>query len=394
MKKIYYLFAFVALAFTACQKEPALHSVLPLAPGSTYQTLAFTLQQSDYQLLSTGYPKTSFTFDNDADAKTYIPQILNSKYPNLANGSTAAVTYTKSALYFSGVVDSAYLVTTAGTDSSATNSYYALTAADYLLLPGNKYTDFSVAQLIQWLPYKFPSVPNNTLKVVSWTIYPTGSLPAPPLSFLYSNGVWKQIYQVTPAEYTALGIGKYDEFTTAVLPTSQTLGALVSSDVTVMDTVKTGDIVYVSYNYYVSSKLDYQKVTPLYYDGNHFVAPIATTTGNTLNFIKTNGTWGFVQPLPVITVTITAKDPIADPIVEKSGFGTTTQVSDLTSYGDFDASWTTANLDGAFIAVLTAEVTTPQQGYDYNVVYPKYSGGDVNTTLVFIWDGTKWVAQQ
>ena len=79
MKKIYYLLAFVTLAFTACQKEPVVGTTRP----SEVKAFAFTLQTADYQLLTSGYPKTSFTFDNNADAETYIPQILNSKYPNV-----------------------------------------------------------------------------------------------------------------------------------------------------------------------------------------------------------------------------------------------------------------------------------------------------------------------
>jgi hypothetical protein len=121
MKKIYYLFAFGILTLTACQKEPALHSVLP----SEEKSLTITLQKSDYAYI-TGYPSSTLTIDDITDAQKYIPEILNAEYANLDNGSTAAVTYTQSALYFVPAADSLY-----------SDVAYTLTASDYLLLPGN-----------------------------------------------------------------------------------------------------------------------------------------------------------------------------------------------------------------------------------------------------------------
>ena len=377
MKKIYYLVAFVALALTACQKEPALHSVLP----SEVKTLAFTLQKSDYQLLpSTDYPSKTFTIDNDNDAQQYIPIILNSKYVNLDNGSTAAVTYTKSALYFKPAADSLY-----------SDVAYTLTSADYLLLPGNKYTDFSVAQLLAWLPYKYPNPVNNKLALITWTPYPTTLTPAPPYSFLYTNGAWKQIYTVTPAEYASLGLGKYNQFTSANdANLNSMLGALLKADITVQDTVKAGDVEYVSFDYYASNGTAYQRVLPLVYDGNNYITP-PTTTG-LLNFIKKNGTWIFVQPLPVVNYTLISSDIT---LIANSTVGTASERSNLAQYGDFESSWTTADLDSAMILVLTNNFKTPQTNTNYKVTYLAYKGGsDVATVLTFQWDGSKWVAQQ
>lgn len=374
MKKIYYLLVFVAFAFTACQKEPALHSVMP----SEVKTLAFTLQQSDYQLLpSSAYPSKTFTIDNDNDAEQYIPVILNSKYANLSNGSTAAVTYTRTALYFKPTADSLYA-----------DVAYTLTPADYLLLPGNTYTDFSIAQVLKWLPYKYPNPVANQLALLTFTPYP--ATLTPPYSFLYLNGTWKQIYTITPAEYTAVGLGKYDQFTSAndaTLPSI--LSALVKTDITIQDTVKAGDIEYISFDYYGSDSKAYQRVMPLQYDGSNYVA-LKTSTA-VLNFIKKGGTWIFVQPLPVVAYTLTAADVT---LIANSTIGTSGQRSNLASYGDF-SGWAAADLNSAMILVLTADFKTPQQNTNYEVTYLNYTGGsDVKTVLTFQWDGTKWVAQQ
>lgn len=373
MKKIYYLLAFVILAFTACQKEPALHSVAP----SEVKALTITLQASDYQLLpSNDYPSTALTIDDDADAQKYVPIILNSKYANLDNGSTATVTYAKSALFFKPAADSLF-------DDVA----YTLTNADYKLLPGNNFTDFSISQVLQWLPYKYPTPVKNELKLLTFTIYPANMVPAPPYSFMYLNGAWTEVYTVTPAEYTAIGLGKYDQFTSANNPNLPSiLSAILKSDITVQDTVKKGDIEYVSFGYYGDDGKDYQRVVPVVYDGNNYTAPQAST--GTVNFIKQNGSWTFVKPLPVVAYTLNAADFA---LIANSNFGTSNQRSDVANYGDF-SGWSAADLQSAMILVLTTDFKTPQTNTNYDVTYLNYTGGaDVKTVLKFQWDGTKWV---
>jgi hypothetical protein len=389
MKKIHYLLAFVTLAFTACQKEPALHSVMPVPADAMLQTLTLTLQSSDYkELPSSNYASTAFSFKNGTDAQNGITAILTAEYPAAADKSTAAVTYTQSPNSFTVA------------DSVLKDVSYTLTNADYLLLPGNKYTDFSVAQLLQWLPYKFPGVPNGTLKFLTWTIYPaaTATSPVMPYSFLYVNGAWQAIYTLQPAQYTTLGVGKYNEITsttTANLP--QTLGALVNADVTVIDTIKTGDIIYVSYNYYVSATADYQRVQQLEYNGSKFVVPYSYPV--TINFIKTNGTWGYVQPLPVVKYTLTSTDMKTIAASGIGGPGFASVLTNLGTYGDFESAWTSAAdiqyLDQAFESILTTQFPTPAINTNYEVVYNAYiGGGDVPTIASFQWSGTAWVAQQ
>ena len=379
MKKIYYLFAFVALAFTACQKEPTLHSVLPLTSGEQSKTLTITLQNSDYQLLpSANYASTAFSFKNSADAQSGIAAILTAEYPKVASTSTAAVTYTQSAASFMLA------------DSVIADDSYTLTNDDYLLLPGNKYTDFSVSQLLQWLPYKFPNPANNTLKLITFTIYPASTTPVMPYSFLYTNNKWIEIYTVQPTQYTELGLGKYDEFTSSVQNIPQTLGALVNADVTITDTIKKGDIVYVSYNYYAGSSGDFQRVQPLEYNGSNFEVPFSFPV--TINFTKKTGSWAYVQPLPVIAHTLTTADVT---LITKSTVATPSLLSNLAQYGDFDSGWTTSYLNAAFVLVLQADYPTPVINTNYEVTFNAYVGGsDVATTYSYQWSGTTWVPQQ
>jgi len=376
MKKAFYLLAMVAITFASCQKQPIVPTFkAPVAPS----TLTVTLAAADYALLpSTNYASKALSFDNVTDASNSIPTILAAKYPLAADASTAAVTYTQSALYFKPAADSLYA-----------DVAYTLTPSDYLLLPGTTYTDFSIAQVLKWLTYKYPKPVANQLALLTFTPYP--ATLTPPYSFLYLNNAWKQIYTITPAEYTAVGLGKYDQFTPAndaQLPSM--LSALLKTDLTVQDTVKAGDIEYISFDYYGSDGKAYQRVMPLQYDGSNYVAP-KTSLAAPINFIKKSGTWTYVAPLPVIDYTLTAADIT---LIANSNIGTAALRSNLGSYGDFETSWAKTDLQAAFILCLNKDITTPQTNTNYDVHYKLYSGGaDVDTILAFQWDGTKWVAQ-
>lgn len=366
MKKILYLSALLALAFTACQKQPN------LVPASYTKTMNLTLQQSDYQLLpKADYPYYTYTFDNTADANTYIPVILNARDPQLGNGSVANVSYTVSAPYLK-LADSVYA-----------DVAYTLTGADYLLLPGNKYTDFSLAQVLAWLPYKYPTPVANQLALLTFNYYNGGSTNVATLSFLYLGGAWQTIYTISPAQYTAEGLGKYDQFTSAQANLPGYFNALLKADVVLMATAKYGDVQYVSFDYYGGGT--FQRVIPLVYNGTNWVNTAVIT--NTLNYIKSNGTW---IPNPTVYYTLGKADFT---LIANSTIGTAAERTNLGQYGDF-SGWAAADLNSAMILVLTTDFTTPKVNIDYKVTYLNYTGGaDVPTVLTFQYIGTAWVAK-
>src|SRR5260221_9618126 len=118
MKKIHYLLAVITLAFTACQKEP----LVPLPSLTKTAALTLTLAPSDYQMLpSKDYPYSSYNFNSIADARIYIPMILNAEASaQLNNGSTAAVTFNIAPASLK-VADSLY-----------SHVFYTVTSADYV----------------------------------------------------------------------------------------------------------------------------------------------------------------------------------------------------------------------------------------------------------------------
>ncbi|HEY2580909.1 MAG TPA: hypothetical protein VGI43_03840 [Mucilaginibacter sp.] len=366
MKKIYYLLAALTMFITACQKQP------DLVPSSYKKTMNLTLQQTDYQLLpKADYPYYTYSFDNTTDANTYIPVILNARDPQLGNGSVANVTYTVSAPYLV-LADSVYK-----------DVAYTLTNADYALLPGNKYTDFSISQILAWLPYKYPNAVPNQLALLTFNYYNSPTTSVATFSFLYIGGVWKVIYTVSSAQYASLGLGGYDQFTGTQAPNLPGyLNALLKGDPNVSATATYGQLEYVSFGYYGGGS--FQRVIPLVYNGTDWVNTASVT--NTLNYIKSGGTW---IPNPTVYYTLTTADT---KLIAASTIGTAAERTNLGQYGDF-SGWSASALSSAMILVLTTDFPSPKVNIDYDVTYLNYTGGaDVPTVLVFQYNGTAWVA--
>ena len=368
MKKIHYLFALLAMALSACQKQPN------LAPTTYVKTMDLTLQPSDYQLLSyKTYPYNTLSFINIADANTYIPMILNARDPQLSDGSKANVTFSLTP-------------SIAPADSVYSDLTYTVTSADYVAVTGNHYGDFSAANVLSFLTYKYPNPSTNQLAVITYVLY-TGTDNTVTNSFLYLNNAWIKIYQVTPAQYASVGDGKYDQITSS--DQSKAPGYFnffLKNDITIADTVKANDIEYVSYNYYGGGT--FQRILALTYDGSNW-----STNGGlaTRAFLKQGGTW---IPDPTVYYTLTSADTKYISTLTTTG-ASSSLLSSTGSYGDFETSWTTAELDIAFIAVLTKDFPTPKVNVNYVVTYLLYTGGnDVPTTATFKYSGSAWVAQQ
>lgn len=373
MKKIYYTLAALTILLSACQKQPVVPNTTPLTKTAD---LALTLTSDDYQLLpNSAYPYLSDNFNSITDADTYIPMILNAKESaQLNNGSTATVTFTIAPASLK-VADSLYK-----------DVFYTVTAADYKAVTGNNYGDFEASDVLSFLTYKYPAPVTNQLAVLSYTLYTTADNSVVN-SFLYTNGAWEKIYQVTPAQYTAAGEGKYDQFTVADLPKLPGyFNFFLKNDITIADTAKAKDVEYVSYSYYANSTA-YQDVLALTYDGNNWAAISTQATGS---FLKKSGTWTAVVPVPTISHTLTKTD-IA--LIVASTAGTSAERTNLGKYSDF-SGWSASDLDAAFILVLAADYPTPQTGVNYDVIYPNYTGGaDVPTTIVFQYNGTAFFAK-
>jgi hypothetical protein len=398
MKKLFYLCAYMAtaIAFVSCNKLGDTYKAID-AVGPAGTTLNYTLTPTDYAILPTTVPASkSHSFLSTTDANTNIPTILNYKFFNYATNSSANITFNSQPVLPDSVFkDESYTLTTTP-------------ANDYTLLPGNKFADFSVAQILTWLPYKFTAPAPNQMYVLTWIFYPTLAVTAPQIypgvslsttgsvttatgSFLYLNGTWIQAYQITPAQYATVGRGQYNQFTSsddANIPSY--FNTLLKADPAIAATATTGTVQYVSFNYYNAAKATDQRILAMTYNGTNWV----TSAASTLIFVKTSTGW---IPDPSIYYTLTKTDTqlIGNPNgTNNTTIGTTAQRANLYSYGDF-SGWAVADIDKAIILVLTTDFPTPKVGLNYKVTFLNYTGGaDVPTTYVFSNNGTTWTAAQ
>lgn len=381
MKRIYYLMGVIAAAALAsCHPMSSTYKALDENP--TPSSLTYTLQSADYKLVPKSVdsvPAKTLSFSSASQAKADIPSILNSKFFKYGNGSNASVTYKITA----------YL---AQPDSLYSDLIYTLVdKADYLLLPGNTYNDFSISQTIQWLPYKYPNAKVNQQYVLTFNYYNGSStVKNSTFAFVYVGGSWVQAYLVPPSGYAAFGRGTYNQFTSsdaANLPNY--LNGILKVDATVAATARTGATQYVSFQYYASGKA-YQRVLQMQYDGSNWNPVNFATQG----FIKSSGSW---IPDPSVYYTLTGADCqlIANSTIGGSDLASVR--ASLAKYGDFEVGsgeFTTALINQAIILVLQNDFPNPTANVPYKVTYLAYTGKDTPTVATFIYNGSAWIAQQ
>lgn len=385
MKKIYYLFAFItgAIAFSACNPLDNTYKKLgdlpvPTAPVPPPATVSVSLTAADYALLpSTDYAKTTLSYKSKDDAAASIPVILAAKYPGYSDKSSANVIYANSP------------ATVAIPDTLFADVAYTLTDADY----NNSFKDFSASQVLNWLPIKYPTPDDNQLAMLTFTYYESGVTSTATQSFLYLNGAWKKIYTISPAQYASIGKGgTFNNFGTGdAANLANYFNVFLKTDPAVAATAKFGDIQYVSFKYFASSK-NYQRALPLTFDGtNWVVTPINILTP--LTFVKTNGTW-----IADNTVYFNASS------TDYKFIGTTAAGSDaaranVAQYGDFNISastdatyWSDTDIQDAFIALLAHNYPGAVLDQKFVVTYLVYNKGVTSSvTKTFKYNGSAFV---
>lgn len=382
MKKISNILVLAALALSACQKQPVIPNTMPLHKAKLTQTMV----AADYKKLDTAsYGYKNGVFQSEDDAKQTIPGLLTTEYPRVDDGSTADVTFNVGTPQVK-VADSVYK-----------NVAYTLTNADYLLLPGNKFTDFTAAQILSWLPYgpKTSSPKANQLAVLTFNYY-SGSVSVQTFGYMYLNGAWQQIYLLSPAQYASVGRSNHNEFvaTDNVSSVNTYIGALLKADLSVSATAQVGDIQYVSYNYY-DGTTDFQKVTAFAFDGSNWVSG---STPRTLSFERASGKWVVSS---TVSYTLVKDDYVY--IGTQTTAGTQAARDNVAKYPDFNISattdatyWSDADLNAAMIAVLTEKFkATALPNQKFVVTYVVYSFGKTsNASKTFVFDGTNFVVPQ
>jgi hypothetical protein len=364
MKKIYYLIAIITIAFASCKPLSNVYNDMDAHP-----------------VLQTIKTSTTTAYVSYDAAKAGIPTLLNTKYSDYPEGSSAIVSFPITS-------GSAFVA-----DNLLSHNAYTMLAADYIFT-GNTTAYLTSAGAINYLNFKYPTPAANQLAVLTYLYFEAsgGTATAGNLvtdSFLFLNNTWTKIYTISAAQYTNVGRGANGYFiATDVASLPAYFNAFLLDDPTVMATAKTGDVKFISYRYTATL----QQVLPLTFDGTNWVNKSA------LNFLKFGGTW---IPDPTVFVTIPATANNADyTYLATTTIGTESGRANVASFGDFDirtngaaTAWSDADLTAALAAILLHKIASPIVGIPYKVTYAVYTGSVSTTIKNFKFDGTNFVVQ-
>jgi len=361
MKKyLIYIIALISVAITACDPMKDTLTDLNLDGQAYTKTVNLTL--------TTNYASKEA-------ANTAIAGMLNSTYPHLGDGSTANVTYNSLPSTIKPV------------DSLLTNLTYTVTDAEYQATNGTTYKNFTTAKVLEFLTSKYTNPVEKQLVVLSYTFYESGVTTSAGVpvteTFMYLNGAWIKTYQVSQAQY--ISAGKITVFNFGTADEANLNGyfnTFLKNDAAVSAKSKPGDVQYVSYAYFASSKT-YQRIRTLVYDGTNWSYKGYPTT---LTFIKKNGKW---IADPTVYYTLVTADYT---LLGTSTAGTATNRANVAQYKSFNISatngtqWSNSEIKDALIYILNAKY--PNAAVDvsinYVVTYYAYSGTYAYLKMTFV----------
>lgn len=390
MKKLIYIAAsFMAILTTSCDPMEDVYDELDAMSPDNYKTdMTLTLSPADYEEVEDAANVPAYVwednyFASEQQAATVIPMILEAKYPQLGNGTTAAVTYQKLQFNYSD-------------KGASARTSLVLTEKDDYALGGARYANFdSWEQVSTFLKAKFPAdsvaKPEGRLVTLTYDWY-NSSIPNPRTNtrtrdYYFVNGQWEQTYKVTENDYAAFERNRYNNFTAA---DEKQLPAIFNKLLKENVLAEAGNVHYVSYAYYNGSKTQ-QEVMPLVYDGNNWSQVMANITNQaTLQFAKKNGIW---VPDVTIKYSLVGADYawIADPA---NGLGTESARTNLSNYGNFSTySWTQEQIVAAIAALIKHKYPNMDEGQKFIVSYDTYPGGVKELALILRASGSYTQAQ-
>lgn len=339
--------------------------------------------EDTYNQLDVENPKTATadvtvtltnTYASETAATAAIPALIDKSYPQLGNGSSAAVTYNLTTYSFNN-------------NLVADKFTYTLTDADYAL-GGTNFKNFDRwSQVEAFLKAKYTSPKEGDLVTLTFAWYNSNvSSSATTItdSYYYKGGQWNDTYHVSATDYQSVDRGRFNNFVAAdqdILP--EYFNRFLKAKTI---TANAGDIQYVSFANRPSSTT-FQTVMAMVFDGNNWNKVSANiVTPTTLKFSKKNGTW-----VPDLTIKYTL---IADNyvwIAENSTAGTADNRANLKSFKNFFQSgsptdtryWTNEQIKDGLAQLLKNLYPNAEVGQKYQLSYIVYKGSNTVVTTTF-----------
>lgn len=374
MKKyIYVVASFAALTFTACDPMEDVYEELDSKISSEYKAdIKAELSESDYEFYkdsktAPAYVASGYYFTSEDEASELIPAILDNKYPQVGEGTKAAIVYNMLTFKFG--------------DNNVKGDVleYEVTEEDYAL-GGSKYTSFDKeSQVVSFLNAKYPNATEGTLAVLSYTWYNGSADPRytdVTDSYYFTNGAWVDAYHVADADYVAAGRNRFNNFTSSDDDVLADHFNIFLSNTQVG--YKAGDVKYVSYAYY-NGKATVQQVMAMTFNGTKWVAVEGDLIVDaTLRFQKKSGEWVADRS---ISYNLVAGDYTW--IADQPNISTEGNRTNLKKYGNFNMySWTAEDVLFGISELLKYKFPDAPVGQKYTVTYDTYPDGLVQVNLI------------
>ncbi len=372
-KHIYIVASFVALSFTACDPMEDVYDELDAQVSSEYEANIKTeLTAKDYEFFkgkttAPAYVAKNHYFGSEAEAGELIPAILNNNFPQVGNGTKAAIAYNKLLFKFGG-------------NKINAREEYTLTERSDYQLGGARYSNFDrESQVLTFLGEKFPDATEGTLAVLDYTWYNGSAEPRSKDmtgSYYLTNGEWMSAYHVTGDDYAKVGRNRFNNFTSsddAVLVDhfNNFLNANVVGQ-------QAGDVKYVSYAYYNGSATK-QQVMALAYNGNRWVELEKDLTEKAvIKFAKKKAEW---KADLSIGYSLVAADYAW--IAGQANISTEANRANLAKYGNFNTfSWSNDDIVFAMGELVKNKFPNAEVGQKFAVTYDSYPAGLQQVNLI------------
>ena len=361
MKKLFYSFAIIALAFTSCNPVDDIFKEIDaketVISGEAQIAIPEDLYTEDTK--DGGFGLSFSNFGSLTEAKTMIPAYLSKKYPVWGKNSGVKVTFK----YYNKV-------------NTYSQNVYALSDAEHNAITGKTYGNFDrSSHVFDFIDGKYTSPSEGDFVSLRYRFYSGGEKTLTD-GFLYTNSKWEKITGFTEDEYKAMGenfpnFSSHDE-------------AAAKIPVTLVELFKfspksAGDIVTAMYELYKGGGVSKSYTSNFILDGTSF-SKYNNVKTETLQFGHDGTTW---VPDNTIKYTLTNADY---------------KLVGNDRYNNFDVrsgkdEETEASRIAKINTILLNNFPNDAEGQKYIVSYNIYNGSNAVWQLAVIKTGGAYVKQ-
>lgn len=289
MKKIFFVFAIVAMAFTSCNPLEDVYSEVDAQENVIVGDANITLTDDNYTdaVEDGGFGLSFPNFGSVNEAKTMVPAFLTNLYPVWGKSSSANVTFK----YYNKV-------------NTYSRNVEKVSTADYEAIEGAGATSFnSSSDIYKYLDLKYPAAADGDFYSVSHKLTRSGVTNTIVDGFVRdaNAGRWNRIVGFTTDQYNAMG-ESYPNFSNHDEAAEKIPAAL--SDRFKFDNKSAGDIEAVMYELYKGGGVTKSYVNNYIFDGSTW-SKYNNVLSETIKFGHDGSVW---VPDNTIKYTLTGAD--------------------------------------------------------------------------------------